>query len=307
MDEPGSKQFASFALGARVALLILLLAVVAVGIAACLHHPGATQQPKPALVASAPLSPDLLLGNPSSATPDPANRENYLMVKPFFALSYNDSKATPNWVSWRLRRENLGQAARSPFFLPDETLPPGFYRVTHRDYSSSGFDRGHMCPHSDRAATAEMSAATFALTNIIPQSNKVNTGAWADFEKYCRDLIRSRGTLYLISGPAGRGGFGGKGPAETIARGRITVPAECWKIVVHVPQDAPDDLAAITSETRVIALVMPNSDDAPSRSWTSCRVTPAEIERKTGYRFFDRLPAAVGEALRQKLDKGPTR
>ena len=30
------------------------------------------------------------------------------MVKPYFAMSYNDSTGTPNWVSWRVTAADLG-------------------------------------------------------------------------------------------------------------------------------------------------------------------------------------------------------
>ena len=74
-----------------------------------------------------------LLGNPSGATTDPADRSNFLMVKPYYTLAYNSTKGIPNWVSWRLTRADLGPARRKQLFDPDTTLPPGFYRVTHRD------------------------------------------------------------------------------------------------------------------------------------------------------------------------------
>src|SRR3954454_20522107 len=103
--------------------------------------------------------PHLKMGNPSQAREDPKDKDNYLMKKEFFALSYHDSKGTPNWVSWRLVKEDLGDAPRVPF-APDQTLPHGFTHVRPGDYTGSGFNRGHMCPHSDRASSAEASAAT---------------------------------------------------------------------------------------------------------------------------------------------------
>jgi len=90
-------------------------------------------------------SPHLKMGNPSNAMTKTRDRDNYLMEKPYFALSYNDSKGTPNWVSWRLTVADLGRAARYPFY-PDQTLPGGFTRILPADYTGSGFDRGHMCP-----------------------------------------------------------------------------------------------------------------------------------------------------------------
>ena len=55
----------------------------------------------------------LLLGNPTNATADVANENNYLMVKPQYTLSYNRSTATPRLgcvaarqqLDWRLRRD----------------------------------------------------------------------------------------------------------------------------------------------------------------------------------------------------------
>ena len=110
--------------------------------------------------------PHLLLGNPSKATDDPREKDNYLEKKPYFALSYNSSKGTPNWVSWRVTKADLGDAPRKLQFDPDSDLPKGFRHVTHKDYNGSGFDRGHLCPHSDRAADKDMSYATFVMSNM---------------------------------------------------------------------------------------------------------------------------------------------
>ena len=61
---------------------------------------------------AAPAGEDpLLLGNPSNATGDIANENNYLMNKPQYSLSYNRSRATANWVAWRLDSSWVGTAA----------------------------------------------------------------------------------------------------------------------------------------------------------------------------------------------------
>ena len=66
------------------------------------------------LTVNAPVAGEdhLLLGNPSNATPDVANENNYLMTKPQYSLSYNRSRATANWVSWRLDASWIGTAPR---------------------------------------------------------------------------------------------------------------------------------------------------------------------------------------------------
>src|SRR5205823_1835474 len=168
-----------------------------------------------------------------------------------------DAAGTPSWGSRRVVASDLGNAPRKQIFDPDSTLAPGFKVVAHRDYSGSGFDRGHMCPHSDRAANEEMSYATFVMTNIIPQAPNVNQKAWAQLETYSRDLAKRGNHLYIVSGPAGQGGRGSKGSAETVGHGKVVVPAECWKVIVVVPEGG-DDLASIDADTRVIAVDMPN-------------------------------------------------
>jgi len=96
---------------------------------------------------------DLVMGNPSNATDDPSSKNNFLMNKDFFALSYNNATGTPNWVAWHLEKKDLGNLPRPRRFSEDANLPGGFTKITHEDYTHSGFDRGHMCPHSDRCKT----------------------------------------------------------------------------------------------------------------------------------------------------------
>jgi endonuclease G len=245
------------------------------------------------------------MGNPSRATASTGNENNYLMQKKYFALAYNNSKGTPNWVSWRLTRADLGSAPRTQFY-PDENLPRGFTRITPRDYTGGGFDRGHMCPHSDRSANEAMSRATFVMTNIIPQSPNVNQKAWEQLESYCRTLVQREGkTLYIVSGPAGRGGEGREGRRDTIGQvHRVAVPAQCWKVILVLGsgEGSANDAARVNGNTRLIAVIMPN-DMSVGESWARYRVSVRDVEQLTGYTFFDKVPAAVIGPLKEKIDK----
>src|SRR4051812_13664854 len=78
-----------------------------------------------ATVATSTDSPHLMMGNPTQASAKPKQKNNFLVAKPFYALSYNNVKGTPNWVSWRLTKADLGNARRFPF-KPDTNLPAGF-------------------------------------------------------------------------------------------------------------------------------------------------------------------------------------
>jgi endonuclease G len=245
---------------------------------------------------------NLLMGNPSEARHDTSDKDNYLMEKKYFTLSYNNSKGTPNWVSWHLGEKDLGNAPRKQFH-PDEDLPFGFTQITPKDYTGGGFDRGHMCPHSDRSADDDMSYETFQMSNMIPQSPHVNQKAWAQLEMYCRELVEKHGkSLYIIDGPSGQGGTGRNGFKLVVGKvHEVTVPAKCWKVIMLLDSGAGDDPNKVNENTRIIAVIMPN-DMTVGESWGEYRVSVKAVEELTGYKFFDKVPAPIIEPLKAKVD-----
>jgi endonuclease G len=249
--------------------------------------------------------PHLVMGNPDSAKEDGSDKDHYLMKEKYFALSYNNSLGTPNWVSWHLTEGELGTAKRFSF-KPDGALPAEFKHVVTKDYTNSGFDRGHMCPHSDRSKNETMSKATFVMTNIIPQTAGVNRHAWEQLEIYCRNLVTEDGKeLYIISGPAGKGGHGSNGFRTKLANGKITVPSQCWKIIVVLDkpdiEDPSSDPGRVDENTRVIAVNMPNVEDV-GEDWGKFRTSVNEIEQLTGFTFFDKVPANIIGPLKDSVD-----
>lgn len=243
----------------------------------------------------------LAMGNPSGAKTDENEKDNFLMRKPYFALSYNDSKGEPNWVSWHVGKDNLGTAPRFPF-KSDNELPAGFKKITTRDYANGGFDRGHMCPHSDRAANETSSKASFVMTNIIPQSAEVNRKAWAQLEEYCRGLVLDEGKeLYIVSGPQGKGGRGTKGFKNTVANGKVVVPSHCWKVIMVLDAKDGDDVKRVDQDTRLIAVVMPN-DTTVGEEWAPFRVSVHDVEELTGYKFFSNVDPGVIDPLKMVVD-----
>jgi len=234
------------------------------------------------------------LGNPSGATAVATATTNYLIARPQYALSYNNTTREPNWVSWNLTTADIGSSGRSPNFFQDTTLPAGFYQVLTTDYSGSGFDRGHMCPSGDRTVTDADNEATFFMTNMIPQAPDNNQGVWANFESECRTLAAAGNELLIISGPSGFSG-------TTIASG-VAIPGFTWKIAVVVPVGSGTALSRITATTRVIAIKIPNIAGVRSNPWQNYITTAAQIQADTGYTFFSELPASVATALRAKVD-----
>jgi DNA/RNA endonuclease G (NUC1) len=245
---------------------------------------------------NAPLPSDdpLLLGNPSNATADIADENNYLMVKPQYSLSYNRSRATANWVAWRLDTSWLGTADRQDDFRPDTDLPAGWYQVTSADYTGSGYDRGHLTPSGDRTRSVVDNSATFLMTNIIPQLAANNQGAWNDFENYLRSVANAGNEIYIIAGVHGNAG--------TIAQGRVVIPLSTWKVALVLP-NGDNDLQRIGKSTRAIAIVVPNQPSLNQNApWRTFRVTVDQVEALTGLNFFSKVPKITQELIERRRD-----
>ena len=74
---------------------------------------------------AAQISEHLTLGNPSGATTNPTKTTNYLLSKPYHAVSYHRDPGIPNWANWHLSTDWRGCTARQDNFRPDTILPGG--------------------------------------------------------------------------------------------------------------------------------------------------------------------------------------
>ena len=256
---------------------------------------------------SASRDDNLAMGNPSGAVTDTNFKNNYLVVKDLFVLSYNNSRGGPNWVSWHLSADWKGAAERCDCFTQDTQLPStGFYRATDAHYNNSGFDRGHMCPSEDRDESDDDNRVTFKMTNIVPQSDELNQEVWKYLEEYCRELMDNGNELYIITGAYGSGGVGDGGTTvHTINSGKITVPSNCWKVIVVLPIGT-NDVSRVNVATRVIAVDMPNNQTVSSQGWGYYRTSVDAIETTTGYDILSNLPANIQAVIEAMVDNGPT-
>lgn len=246
------------------------------------------------LVAQELPNRNIRFGMPS---PKGIDRSHYLVERPQYVLSYNARTRTPNWVSWCLRKDDIGNSMRGPF-EPDPLLPQNFPHVTTHVYDGSGFDRGHMCPARDRSRQQKDMDTTFFMTNVVPQSPNCNQLGWERLETYCRQLARDH-VLHICCGPHGVGGEGRNGKRDYIGRGNleVTVPAKVWKVILVLPHEKAEP----RKNTRTIAVIMPN-DQSVDFDWTHYRVPVRAVEKMTGYTFFPRIDPEVAAEIKRDAD-----
>ncbi len=259
---------------------------------------GRTVNLNQSITINAPLPNEdpLLFGNPSNATGDVANENNYLMQKPQYTLSYNRQKALPNWSAWRLDSSWIGGAGRQDDFRPDTTLPAGWYQVIPEDYSEPVYDRGHMVPSGDRTNTIPNNSATFLMTNMVPQHPDNNQGPWEEFESYCRTIASQGNEIYIMSG-----GAGNIGTIGATQQNRVVIPDVTWKVVLILPNGS-NDLQRVTRSTRVFGIIVPNRAFNRNTPWRDFRVTVDAVEYLTGYNFFSNIPKNTQELIERKRD-----
>lgn len=242
----------------------------------------------------------MLLGNPSNASSNVADISNYLLKEGYYTVSYNRDAGRANWCSWHVGVTDYGSVPRQDNFRANPNLPDGWYKVDNLSYSSSGFDRGHLCPSSDRTSSIEANSSTFLMTNIIPQAPVNNQTRWAALEDYCRQLVQAGNELYVIAGAYGDGGTGSTGFATTIDNGRIAVPANLWKVIVVLPNGA-NDLTRVKTDTRVISVVMPN-ENSVNPEWRGYRTSVDAIESETGYNILSKVSTAIQAVIEARID-----
>lgn len=237
------------------------------------------------------------LGNPTNADENPNNKDNFLLKKSTFAMSYNNALRHANWVSWETNASYLGSSGRTNDFSPDSSLPTGFIKVQPDEFFTTGFDRGHIIPSADRTFNSTENRETFLMTNMIPQAPRLNRESWSNLEQYCRDYVELGYTLFIVAGTYGTGGDGSAGEADNI--GGVNVPKRNYKVIVATKGS---NISSVNKDAVVIATDFPNSDKIVlKKDWVRFITTAAEIEKNARVKLFTGLSAQLQTDFKNRL------
>lgn len=234
-------------------------------------------------------NPNILLGEPKAA--GSSSTEEIPLEKDQFNVGYSKKRFEPNWVSWIVTKESMGEVPRTNRFHTEQDLPEGM-SATPSDYKKSGYDRGHVCPSADRTASEDDNYATFSMANMVPQEKSLNRGPWKDLEEYCRDLVLAKNKLYIVAGA-----YGGTKKLNS----KVVVPSHCWKVIVVLPKSV-NTPSEVKADCRVLAVLMPNTSDIKKRDWTEFITSVDEIEKKCHLDLLSKVPAGVEAELEAKID-----
>ena len=115
-----------------------------------------------------------------------SNPDDFLIRRAQYVLSYNQSRGTPNWVSYELdaRQMVIGQD-RCNCFTGDPLLPSDKQILTS-DYTNGGFDRGHMTRSADRTLANVDNAITFYPDERRAADGRPQSGRVGAIRKHAR-------------------------------------------------------------------------------------------------------------------------
>jgi DNA/RNA endonuclease G (NUC1) len=259
-------------------------------------------------------SQHLLLGNPTlNRRIAGQDKNNFLIERPQYSASYNESDKGANWVSWHTNEAWLGDLTRndtSKSWRIDPFLSnAGINSVKSSDYNRAAlFDRGHVMARELRNRTPKDQLATYFTSNLLPHEKFTNeneeNGMWRSLEVFNKRLVDNKNwNIYTIAG--GIGSLNNSFPNNPLVQNGVNIPESIWQ--VNLLLKPGQDLVDITADTTVIGVVLPNDPAQQSGSWLQHTKSIGYIEEKTGLSLLSNLPEEVRNALKGKEYSGTDR
>lgn len=118
------------------------------------------------------------------------------------------------------------------------------------------------------------------MSNMSPQAPSLNRGKWKSLEEQVRKWAKTKGEIYVVTGPVFKDNLG------TIGEG-VTIPGYYYKVIYDPKAE------------RMFAAVMPNRKIAEDISYFAVSVD--SVEALTGLDFFADLPDELENRIEAKV------
>lgn len=241
--------------------------------------------------------------------PGPVNDE--LKAISFYG-AYDRRNRNPYWVAEHMTPESVSTAIgrRKNNFKEDRSIP-AIFRARPKDYTNTGYDRGHQVPANPAKWSQKAIDETFRMTNICPQVGVgFNQHYWKNFEEWCMNLTTRYPSVRVITGPLylpekgedgkwrvtyeviGDQSGDGKGPPN------VSVPTHFYKIVFG---EEESDKNRIGSKVAVGAFVLPNKFIEKEDNLQDYETEIDIIERASGLEFAQELKSSQRKRLCQEV------
>ena len=201
-----------------------------------------------------------------------------------YSVGYDEDRANPAWVGYHLVGRPKQEAGDRPGFWTDKETAR---QIKTGDYTRSGYSRGHMAPNYAIASYygVEAQKQTFLMSNIIPQLQGLNGGAWRALEENIPGpdgYADTLGEVWVVTGPLYSGRVETLNDVDVNDPRAVHIPSDCYMIVVD--EDG--------GGYRAMAFIFPQEPPG-DYDLADFLTTIDDIEDEAGLDFFHGLP---GEA-----------
>ena len=200
-----------------------------------------------------------------------------------YSLSYVEKHEQAEWVAYELTKKSLQakNVKRAKKFKADYDVSSR--SAFHRDYSHSGYTRGHMAPAGDMAFDNVAMQECFFMSNMSPQLRVLNNGIWKELEEQVRDWAYDDNRVYIVTGP-----MLNRKRLKTIGKqNKITVPSAFYKVILDI--DNP--------KRKGIAFVIPH--ERCENKLEEYAMSIDDLESELGFNFFADL---ISEEAQEEIE-----
>ncbi|MDD7010451.1 MAG: DNA/RNA non-specific endonuclease [Candidatus Cryptobacteroides sp.] len=217
-----------------------------------------------------------------------------------FSIYYDIDAKISSWAAYPLNSKLMGTGSRSDEWGYDPKVPAKYQATLFSGYkpddNSTRYDRGHQLPSADRPLW-EPNVATFYFTNMTPQINALNGGAWANLEGKVRTWANKFDTLYVVTGADYKS-------SDTVAYDNnyepVTVPVGYYKALLGYKKSGT--IGNSTGGWLGIAFYFEHRSYSNSDVMSKQSMTIDELEDRLDIDFFVNLPDRVGQEMAGKIE-----
>lgn len=210
------------------------------------------------------------------------NSRDIIITHTGFTLLYNETHEQASWVAYELTKdETTKRYERTDKFIPDPKVKTG--TATDKDYTGSGYDRGHLAPAADMGWSSTAMAESFYYSNMSPQTPSFNRGVWKRLEELVRTWAIENNSVYIVTGPVLTSNL------TTIGPNKVSVPNYYYKVILDYTEPG----------IKGIGLIIPNTGSGALLQQFAVSID--SLEKFTGIDFFPLLPDEQEELIEKTL------
>ena len=213
----------------------------------------------------------------------PTSTTGQIIHHNYYSLSYNEKYEQAEWVAYHLLKEHISNSdLKRPLFEKD--LMVKTQSAHYKNFSNSGYNKGHLCPAGDRRFSKQAFNETFLTSNVSPQNYEFNSGIWNRLEQKVRYWATKYEKLYVVTGGILSDDL------KTIGFEKVAVPNYFYKIILDYKEP----------EIKAIAFLIPHEEsDKPLYTFV---VSIDTIEALTHIDFFPELDDDIETDLERSKD-----